>query len=246
MLRAWRKLRLRYWTARAVRAMAPNRTLAVRHLDRALALDPDNAELLSMRGQAKGPIDGAADHAAALALDPDDPKIHVRRAVALHWDAETLFITRRISADEKRDLMNEAAASCSAALALDPADAHARYLRASSRIGIDDLDGALADMLDLAERYPDDALYVMRVGDIYARRGEFADAITTLARALTLDADCQGAHAMRAYCHFKLGDRDAAREDVDAAIARDPHDELAHEVWGALDDGDDPSTVGLP
>ncbi len=246
MLRALRKLLLRYWTARAVRAMAPNRTFAVRYLDRARALDPDNAELLSMRGEAKGAIDGAADHAAAIALDPDNPKVHVRRAVAVHRDAETLLLLRQISADEKRDLMSEAAACCSAALALDSADGHARLLRASSRIGVDDLDGALADMLELVERHPHDALYVSRAGDIHARRGDFDEAIKVLTRALDLDADCQGAHAMRAYCHFKLGDRNATREDVDAAIARDPHDELAHEIWGALDDGDDPSTVDLP
>jgi len=246
MLRVVRKLLLRYWTAQAVHAMASNRQRAIRYFDRALALDPKNFELLSMRGQAKGAIDGASDHAAALALDPNNPKIHVRRAIALHRDAETLFLIREIGAGERRDLMEDAAARCSAALDLDPFDRQARSLRASSRMGLDDLDGALDDMLDLVNQCPDDALYVRRVGDIHARRGEFAEAITVLTRALSLDGDCQGAHATRAYCHFKLGNRKAARGDVDAAIARNPHDDLAHDVWGALDDGDDPSAVEVP
>ncbi len=245
MLSIFRKLLVRHWARRAERMMSRDRGAAIRCLDRALYLDRANPILLSMRAQAKGASDGAADHAAALALDPQDPTIHMRRAVTLHRDAETGALLRKATPAAKRRMMADAAERCGDALALDPRHAHARFLRASCLIELDDLAGAVADLTVLTELYPGDSLYICKIGEIQARSGAYEEAASTLTRALDLDADCQRAHATRAFCRLKRGDRSAAQIDVDEALKRDPHDELAHHVWCALEHGED-LTVDVP
>ena len=231
---------LDYWTRRAEREIHRNRDAAVRFLNRALALDPANARLLSLRAQAKGPGDGDADHEAALALAPGDPTIFSRRAVALARHAEREGIRRRIGPSARLEMITEAAACCSAALALDPHDQHARYLRGACRIEMDDLQGALADLSELAGLAPQNTLYVQRLGAIQARRGAYSEAIAHLSHALDLDADCQHAQATRALCRLRLGDLSGAKRDAEEALARDPHDELAFAVCAVLEgDPDD-------
>lgn len=78
-----------------------------------------------------------------------------------------------------------------------------------------------------AERQPEDADALVRLGAAYTQLGSNEAAIRTLERALGLDPQNAQVHLNLGFAHAALGDTERAREDFDAYLAINPNDTAA-------------------
>ncbi len=184
---------------------------ALKTLDRARQLRPDDLDLLAVRGsllRAAGRVEEAIDtHRKVLAkrASPDaaDP-LRLGHALRDHGD------------------LDAAREQFEAALALDPTSLPARHEAATCRFRLGDLRGA-AEQLDqcLALR-PDVPGILMTASAVARARGRHQDAIAFVERALSIQPDLANAHSNLAQLLRELGRIDEALPHFRRAIELAP------------------------
>ena len=180
---------------------------AVRAFDRAIALEPQSAELYTYRANVRdeSDVEGVvADRTRALELAPDD-----QGAVML---ADAL---RRAGSFEA------ALRAIDAVLKHEPPLPAALQVRAELRRVGGDLDGALADLDRAIELEPDVPRLTDR-GAIRQARGQLAYAITDYSRALELEPRRAELYSRRGTAYAAQGDYARSLKDHTRAMELDP------------------------
>jgi tetratricopeptide (TPR) repeat protein len=148
-----------------------------------------------------------ADFSEAIKRQPNDAQLRMERA------AELL----------RQKCYAEAIADCDLAESLDPARADVCAVRGRCRARSGDTPGALADYATAMERDPDHvAEYRLHRGRLFWEAGNAAQAIAEADAILLLDPDFSPAYELRALARQHAGDRDGARLDFHAWLAREP------------------------
>jgi len=170
--------------------------LAVRHLERALALAPEASELhypLGLAYRGTGDDRRAREQLARRgggATPLDDPLMAEVRALAsgarvLNNRGNEAFLAGRFE---------EAAAQFRRAVETDPDDADFRHNLAAALARLGRPGEAAAQLEELLARHPDYALGHFTLGTLRAREGRDADAIAHYRRALELNPDHRDSH----------------------------------------------------
>ena len=178
---------------------------ALADLDQALALSPDDTFALAARGDTHRFIgnykQALADLDHALSLKSNDASILVRRGD-----------TYRLMKDYKKAL-----ADFSEALALKPAFDYALTGRGDTYRLLGDYERALADLNEVLDHNPANSWALAARAETYQRKGQFKKAVDDFNRAIALD-DEDWYKYKRAIANFLLGQEEAGREDITAAI----------------------------
>jgi tetratricopeptide (TPR) repeat protein len=214
-------------------------------LDKAIELDPKNADAYATRGSAygdKGDYDSEiGDETKAIELDPENATAYYDRgsayeskgdndnaiadedkAIEIGAEETDPYVERGIAYDNKGD-HDHAIADYSKAIELDPSDEIAYYDRAIADGGKDDYDAAIADYGKAIELKSDDGEAYYGRGDAYAAKNDKDKALADLREAVRLipetDAD-----------HGKAADRIAELEKELAPPAPTPAVALVRRV----------------
>jgi tetratricopeptide (TPR) repeat protein len=183
---------------------------ALADVNRAIALDPNNASAYSRRGAIRLALNATdyqaalADYNKAIALDPNFAPAYINRA--------------NLKQHRFKDYVG-ALADSSRAIELDPKLYKAYATRANVKENIQDYAGALADF-DRAIEIDNKAasLYGMRGRLKSYRFKDYAGALTDLNRAIQLDPKDAFAHKQRALVRNNLGDSAGYIADLKMAI----------------------------
>lgn len=181
---------------------------ALAAFDRAVALEPTNAELLTDRGVARAIADdprAGDDFDAALKVDPNS-------AYALIWRGSYL---------QAIDQPAKALADLDAAVKIAPTDPLALQFRASVLLTLNRHDRALADIGRSIELVKTPGNVTMR-GEIYSAMGDHLQAIEAYDEAIALDPAYAEAWLGRAKSKAEMGDAAAAAADRARALKLDP------------------------
>ncbi len=220
--------------------------VAIREVERAVEIDPEDASLWSWLGRARLAQDdfvGGADALRrSLALDPEDSEALIGLALLEQVDgdlATSLAFLERACAAAPDDaeawtlrgqvLMPfgrfvEAIAALDRAVELAPGDRTPRSLRGLARMSSGDHAGAIADLTTAIAIEPDDDdLYEYR-GLARAMSGDPAGAIADYDRAIALDPDDPDNWSGRGSAKLKAKDAAGAIEDLDRSLALLPDD----------------------
>jgi len=192
-------------------------SLALETLDRALELDPDDPDVLALRGSC---LTRLGRHEAALEvydrvleIDPDPmPTTYYNRALS------KAGLGRHEQALEDYDR----------AIELEPDSARAHFYRAVSKASLGRHRTALPDFdraLELAPRYPEGHY---NRGVCRGKLGLYREAIDDYTRALELDPGSLKPLLNRAFALARLGRHTEALEDYDRAIELEPAHPLAY------------------
>lgn len=188
-------------------------------IDRALSLDPDNAEALVARSYyragVQGDIEGAyADAAKAVEVEPGDSDL---------WNALGL-------AQSARNADREAIAALQRAIELDPEDPLSRANLAIVYLDADRPDLAKKEIDIALEKDPSlDAALVAR-GRYHIQTGEIDKAVDDLLAGTTANpASAQGLLLLGA-AYYEAGQRDAAQQALDNADRLDRNDPIIPNV----------------
>ncbi|CAL9490123.1 hypothetical protein SUDANB176_03229 [Streptomyces sp. enrichment culture] len=183
---------------------------AVADLDRTLALTPDDARTLALRGEYARILrrhdEAVRDLERAVALDP-----------AHDYAWASLGATRLALGDPAAAL-----ADLDRALALRPDYPWALIRRARAWRGLGDPVRQLADLDRAVALQPDSPWAHCERGDALRAAGRDEEALAAYDRALALDADYASAYASRGVSRFNLGRFAEALADLDRALELDP------------------------
>ena len=223
---------------------------AIADYDRAIELDPENAEGYYNRGIAKSGLDdyhGAiADYDRAIELNPNYAEAYFLRGFAKHKlgdyrgakadydraielkpeDADA-YSNRGIAKRKLNDYAG-AVADYSRAIELDPDEADAHFLRGIAKGKLGDHDGAIADYSRAIELDPDDANAYYNRGIAKRKLDDYYGAIADYSRAIELKPDYADTYTNRGLAKSKLGDLRGAIADFDQAIELKPEDADAY------------------
>jgi tetratricopeptide (TPR) repeat protein len=195
---------------------------AVQSFDRALAIDPRNADALERRVDALRSMRRYADaeRAATQAIDvmPRNPRLYLQRAWTL----------------SARDRYDDAVADADRALAIDPRDPWALasridFLRFARRF--DDAEQAAGEAVD---RRPDDPGIHVIIGQLYGGLDRHQDALDSFDRALAIDPRDPWALASRIDFLRSARRFDDAEQAAGEAVDRRPDDPGIHVTIGQL------------
>jgi tetratricopeptide (TPR) repeat protein len=218
---------------------------AIAAFDRALALVPDNAETLILRGNAYTSVGehgrALADLDRAAALDPDNPRAFMVRGLvnARLGDMPRAFAdyNRALSVDPKYvdALVNRAAiysmqgssekalADLDQAVALQPNHALAYYNRGYAHFARQDYEQAIADYTRAIEA---DARMSWAFNNRCLTRmiagRDLAEALSDCDEALKLQPDNVETRETRGFVYLKLGEEEIALREYDAALRSNP------------------------
>ncbi|MFE7132436.1 tetratricopeptide repeat protein [Streptomyces sp. NPDC057638] len=183
---------------------------ALAELDRAVALDPDNADARTYRGEVHrwlGHLDEAiTDFTTALGIDPDQANA----------------LAARGEAHRRADRYDEAITDLTAALELRPDDAWALASRGQAHRQNGDYDQAIADLTAAVDLNPGYAWAVAGRGETHRLAGRYDQAITDFTTAIGLKPEYAWALASRGQAHRQNGDYDQAIADLTAAVDISP------------------------
>ena len=186
----------------------------------------------------------------ALAIDPQDARIHYSRGVvlaqlgrmheALAAFDEALKINPQFAkvhysrglALAQLGRMDEALAAFDRALAINPQDAEAHHGRGLALAQLGRMDEALAAFDRALAINPQDARAHHRRGVALALLGRIDEALVAFDRALAINPQDAKAHHGRGLALAKLGRMDEALAAFDRALAIDPQDAEAHSSRG--------------
>lgn len=200
-VRAW-------WSLGGLLHYANKSKAALEAFDRAIALDPVNADLLTSRGRVwadLGDDRALADFAAALKVDPKS---------AYAFNNRGLFY---LDANQS----TKALADFDAALLADPDYHPALSNRARTLLTLDRHDRALRDVNRAIELSPSGYYFKVK-GQIYSQMGDHLQAVEAFDKAISLEPDYAEAWLMRSKSKAELGDKQAAAADRAQALKLDP------------------------
>lgn len=199
-------------------------TGAIEHLDRVLAIHPDDARALVERG-----------HCHAERGDKGRARTDLDRAIALAPTLADAWLERGLLGVEGTDSA-PALADLTEALRLDPGRDEARRARIGLLIERGDLDGARADCDTLIEqRTEESGIYEIRALIRLARLdgvGAAADLDEAIRRETLFDSS--EILLFRALANLLAGRRDLARRDFDELTEQWPGDPMALALRGVL------------
>jgi tetratricopeptide (TPR) repeat protein len=176
-------------------------------LQKALALNPDYKEACYAMGMTYGYED---NYPVA--------KIWMDKAVALDGSFLTAIKWRGIVSGEMGDHAG-AVADFDRAILLDPANADLYVRRAKAEEKLGRAGDALRDLRFALDLKPDAKRTWMYLGDVLLSAGNPEGALESFAKAVEIDPDYDDALGRMASALDVLGDRNAALEKMDAAIA---------------------------
>ena len=183
---------------------------ALASFDRAIALDPGNADALSNRGNALAALrrhdDALASFDRALELRPDDPMTLFNRG-------NTLIALQRPA---------DAVAAYDRALAVRPDEAVILYNRANARAELHRLDLALADYDRVLAHVPAHADALNNRGNVLLRLKRVEDALAAYELALAMRPGHVDALCNRGYALWEAGRYAEAGDAFAAALLRAP------------------------
>jgi tetratricopeptide (TPR) repeat protein len=210
-------------------AAARDLPAAIATLDEILADEPRVAAALAQyQEQAGRPKDAASTYTTALAQQPGNRELKVRRIVAL-YDAKDFAKAAQFATDAQQQ---------------HPEDSRFPRLQASAYYAAGDKTRAIAVLEASSRTFPKDAIAQMSLADMYSSAGRKADAEKTVRQVLTNDPSNADAMTYLAYMLANRGDHlDEAIQLVTRALQTDPQngaylDSLgwAHFQRGDLDD----------
>ncbi|MGD1001534.1 MAG: tetratricopeptide repeat protein [Candidatus Brocadiia bacterium] len=217
---------------------------AIRNLDQAIVLRPDDAQAYLDRGniqvEARRYAEGIYDYDQAIALKPDYVAAWYNRgnsyfsagrsaealrdldqAIALNPDFAEAYVNRaNIHAAAGR--YDEALRDYDRAIALKPAYAAAWFHRGNVYAKAGRPEEALRDLDQAIELRPGYAEEWFIRGNVYAKAGHPEDALRDLDQAIALKPDYAEAYVNRGIIHASAGRQDQALRDYDQAIACNP------------------------
>ncbi|CAM5242604.1 tetratricopeptide repeat protein [Streptomyces griseomycini] len=192
------------------RAVRGDHDTAVADLDRTLALTPDDARTLALRGEYARILrrhdEAVRDLERAVALDP-----------AHDYAWASLGATRLALGDPAAAL-----ADLDRALALRPDYPWALIRRARVARELGDPERRLADLDRAVALQPDSPWAHCERGDALRAAGRDEEALAAYDHALALDAGYASAYASRGVARFRLGRPEEALADLDRALELDP------------------------
>ena len=223
---------------------------AIRELDQALRMNPNDELFYHYRGIAKRNLGqhsaAILDFDEAIRLDPNDANAYHNRgydkaqlgqhsaaildfdeAIRLDPNDAKAYVNRGIA---KRNLGQHSAAIAdyNAAIRLDPNDANAYHNRGYAKDQLGQHSAAILDYDAAIRLDPNDALAYFNRGIAKRNLGQHSAAILDYDAAIRLDPDDVNANVNRGYDKDQLGQHSAAILDYDAAIRLDPNDALAY------------------
>jgi tetratricopeptide (TPR) repeat protein len=223
---------------------------AIRELDRAIALKPDDAQAYLDRGNlqvdARRYAEAIRDYGQAIALKPDytaawcnrgncyssagRPDEALRdldRAIALKPDFAQAYVSRgSIHAAGKR--YAEAMRDYDRAIALKPDYPEAWFRRGSLFARTGRTEEALRDLDRAIELKPDSAEAYVNRGIIYAAEKRYPEALSDYDQAISCNPRAAEAWYNRANAYLAIGQPAEAIRDLDRAIELQPRDADAY------------------
>jgi len=131
-------------------------------------------------------------------------------------------------------LVGKAAALCRAALAIDPADAHAQHLLGNALGEGEDSAGAEAACRAAIAAYPQDAGAHCNLGGVLLKRGDKAGAEAAIRAGVAADPQNAAAHSNLGNLLLERGDKAGAEAVFRTAITADPQHAKGHYNLGCL------------
>lgn len=180
---------------RALGSCSDDFVAGIEALDRAIALDPQDAWSLASRGESYRQLAGVTD----LLEGPQNAGISER-------------------------YLEQAIKDLDRAIALRDDYPWARLCRGHLRKRLKDYDAALVDYQALVDQRPDNALFLAARGDLYRLTGRFRKARADLDEALSRDPGNAWTLGRRGYVRLSLGRYQEAIEDFERALAINPRE----------------------
>ncbi|MFJ2272396.1 tetratricopeptide repeat protein [Streptomyces sp. NPDC087849] len=222
---------------------------ALASFDQAIAMAPDNAYALELRGrvnQSLGRFDQSiADFTTALDLDPArarpllfrgqtrqaagrfDEAIADFTAMLNRYPTDKWALAQRGDSHRQAGHYDQAITDLTAALGLDPTNAWALAARGQARREAGHYDQAITDFTAALDLDPTLTWALSYRGLTRREAGHYDQAITDLTAALDLDPANAMALVGRGQAHLEAGHHDQAITDLTAALDLDPTDAMA-------------------
>ncbi len=196
--------------------------LALKDFDRAIELDPENADAYQRRGFLRrklvgfdGDLAGVIDdYERSIELDPSDPKVHANLGLLLRLEGEQ---------EGDAEKLTRAVRAYDAALTADPRSKHAPYwiqIRAEALIELGEHDRAIAELTRVIEAVPDRADGWEWRGVARLAAGDLDGAIADLDQALKVNPRRHETRAYRGLARKKQGENDRAAADLRTFIEK--------------------------
>ncbi len=206
---------------------------------KALALEPDSAEIYLHRGLLaleQDKLEQALDDLqTACRLAPEDPRCRLARAMALerkglysqaladlNWllrhrrSLKAHLVRARIYVAQNAHQL--ALEDLNRAVELNPRYAEAYRLRAALHLKLNRNAEALKDVKQALQYEPEDAELLTIQGEALRRQGKLQQAVEVLDRAIRLDAKLAPAWISRGMAHLNQGKAQQALKDLDRAV----------------------------
>ncbi len=194
------------WAARGeARRLQGQFAAALPDYDRAVELAPGSAELRVGRANARS---AAGDHAGA--------REDAQRATEIQPDYARAWVVRGHVARDRDP--RDARASLDRAIELEPGQSLAWATRATARLNLGDVAGAIADASRAIELDPRNAEAFMYRGNARASSGDVAGGLADLEQSIRIDPRRGSAWANRGNVRQSLGDIDGAIADFSKAV----------------------------
>jgi tetratricopeptide (TPR) repeat protein len=213
---------------------------AINDFNRAIELDPENADAYCNRGYAKsskGDLDGAIlDYSQALEIDPKNAWAYGNRGLArgdkgdfdgaIADDNQALSLrpnwpqvyNNRGREQARKGNLDEAISDYNQAITLNPEDAIAYENRGNAKSRKSDLNGAITDWTQAISLNPTNAITYNSRGFAEYQNGNVDASIADFDQAIKLDPNYARPYGNRGNAKFERGDLDGAVADFDQAI----------------------------
>ena len=228
---------------------------ALADYDKAIEIDPENADLYFNRGNAKhalGDDEGAlADYDKALELNPEHSNAYINRGAtkdalgdyegaladydkALEINpSSALMYSNRGNAKHALGDDEGALADYDKAIEINPMDALAYFNRGAAKGALGDDKGALADYDKALEIDPSNALIYNNRGNTKGALDDYEGALADYDKALEINPEYVNAYNNRGAAKGVLGDYKGALADYDKALEINPEHAGAYNNRGA-------------
>jgi tetratricopeptide (TPR) repeat protein len=237
---------------------------ALKYLDNALKLDPENADLHVSRGKTLFELDrydeALQELTRAIELEPHASKFYNYRAhffgklditdrmmkdydAALGYaenDSVRAYILCNRAAWKMLDREFESAyADLMQSYAVDSTDINVLNNLAMACESMGNYDQALKYMLRVLETYPDFSIGYSNIGFVYQKMENHQKAIEYFDKSIEQDSENAYSYNNRAYSKLKLGDLKGAMADVGTSLKLLPSNAYAYRtralIWIAMD-----------
>ncbi|MGL5082434.1 MAG: tetratricopeptide repeat protein [Microcoleaceae cyanobacterium] len=189
---------------------------ALKSLNRAIKLDPNNAEAFQQRGNAHYDL---GQHNQAIA--------DYTQAIQLNPNSVDAYLNRGLARQDTKDMLG-AIADYTQAIQLQPQDADAYYQRGLAHRAQGQYPAAIQDHTEALRIQPQDGLNYQARGTARIQAGELQQGMADYTEAIRLDPENSAAYYDRGRARFHLGDYQGALTDYNRVIDLDPNNGEAY------------------